>query len=130
MQLCQFQLCKFAISSDSSSGFGGDRDNPFLLDKFVKLHFILEFRNPTPPQEAVDSLWPCTWQGAMKLLQQAGFRPPKTLHVCLNDSHYGLGCHGGRKEVSVLWRVVKFPTIISACQRRYALIVVNDCVIV
>ena len=48
-----------------------------------------ESASTTQLKEAVDSLWPCTWQGAMKLLQQAGYGPPKTLHVCLNDSHYG-----------------------------------------
>ena len=40
--------------------------------------------------EDVDSLWPSTWQEAMKVLQQARYEPPKTLYVCLNDSHY---CH-------------------------------------
>ena len=41
-------------------------------------------------KEDVDSLWSCTWQEAMKVLQEAGYESPKTLYVCLNDSHY---CH-------------------------------------
>ncbi len=38
-------------------------------------------------KEKVDSLWPNTWQGAMKLMQQAGYQPPKKLSVCLSESH-------------------------------------------
>lgn len=34
------------------------------------------------------SEWPQSWQGALKLLQEAGYVPPKTLYVCLNSSHY------------------------------------------
>ena len=31
--------------------------------------------------------WPTTWQSAMKLLTQNGYKPPIEYFVCLNDSH-------------------------------------------
>ena len=31
--------------------------------------------------------WPATWQSAIKLLNQNGYKPPIEYFVCLNDSH-------------------------------------------
>ena len=37
--------------------------------------------------EEVDSTWPKNWQGAMKLVTDAGYEPPIKLRICLSDSH-------------------------------------------
>ena len=36
----------------------------------------------------VEAVWPQTWQGEMKLLEEEGYQHPKKLSVCLSDSHY------------------------------------------
>lgn len=32
--------------------------------------------------------WPNTWQDAMKMLREAGYKDPTTYYVCLSESHY------------------------------------------
>lgn len=41
-------------------------------------------------EEEVDGIWPKTWQGAMKLLEEEGYEHHKKLTVCLSDAHYCL----------------------------------------
>ena len=31
--------------------------------------------------------WPKTWQGCVHLIEQNGYKGPKTMYVCLNDHH-------------------------------------------
>lgn len=48
---------------------------------------IAGLESSTELMEIVDSLWPDTWQEALKMMKKAGYEPPKALYVCLNDSH-------------------------------------------
>lgn len=36
---------------------------------------------------ALQELWPSTWQGALRLMENNGYRSPKELFVCLSDQH-------------------------------------------
>ncbi len=39
-------------------------------------------------QESSESMWPQSWQSALKILQEAGYVPPRTYYICLNNSHH------------------------------------------
>ncbi len=54
-----------------------------LYERGLKLHSA-----ESSEVEDMESLWPKSWQNALKLLNEAGYIPPKTYYVCLNASHY------------------------------------------
>jgi len=63
-----------------------DKVNGSQKDFLEILQYGKHFYQKGHERPPVDS-WPSTWQAAMKLLLQNGYKSPIEYYVCLNDSH-------------------------------------------
>ena len=51
-----------------------------------------------------DTHWPNTWQDAMKMLREPGYKDPTTYYICLSESLLQLGLDEERiQHVQDLW---------------------------
>jgi len=60
----------------------GSQQNFMRILQYGKDLYCKGFKTP-----GLSNYWPTSWQSAMRLLTQNGYKPPIEYFVCLNDSH-------------------------------------------